>query len=335
MPASIAVRSAAWYMPDSVMAVSRLPELDSMPEPERETCLRLGIEQIRAEGGLSELDLMARAARRALTDADLEPGDLGALVVVESRAPETLMSSEATRLQAVLGARNAVTFSVGGLGCVSITPALLAARGLLAADEELEYVLVAHGSKPITPGRYRHPVTVSGDSGQALVLSRHGRVRVVDILQESNGDYWDLFRVDYREQPPGQWREECADTHAYSFSLALETRSRLRELNRRLLERNAIKPTDISGYFSQNLSLGSFRFSEESLGISIDPACFDNLRRYGHLGPNDTLLNLYTAIERGDLAGGQRAILLNVSPVAAWSALLVESDGGDGDVHHL
>jgi 3-oxoacyl-[acyl-carrier-protein] synthase-3 len=36
------------------------------------------------------------------------------------------------------------------------------------------------------------------------------------------------------------------------------------------------------------------------------------------------LLNLYAEIEQGRLADGQRALLLSVSPSAAWSALLVE-----------
>ncbi|WP_443045051.1 hypothetical protein [Streptomyces sp. Go40/10] len=120
---------------------------------------------------------MQGAARRALEQAGLDARDLGALVMVESRVQETFLSSEVTLLQQRLGAENALTFSVGGLGCVSITPALLTARGLLAADPALDDVLVVHGSKPATALRYRHPVTVNGDGGQALLLSRSGGAR--------------------------------------------------------------------------------------------------------------------------------------------------------------
>ncbi|QDQ09905.1 3-oxoacyl-ACP synthase III family protein [Streptomyces spectabilis] len=327
-----AIRAAACYQPDRVLAVAELPGLAELGDGERETCARLGIDEVRADESLTAFDLAVRAARQALSDAGLTAAELGALVLIDARVPDTLMSSAATRLQALLGAERALTFSVGGLGCVSLTPALLTARGLLAADGDLDHVLVVHGSKPPTPLRYRHPVTVSGDGGAAAVISRRGPVRVLDVVQETNGDHWDLFRVDYRDRPSARWREECRDIPQYSFRLAVESRIRLRELYQRLLDRNNLAPGDISRHLSHNLSEGAFRFTEEALGIKISTSCFDNLRRYGHLGPNDVLLNLRTELDRGGLAEGQRAVLLSASPVAAWSLLLVEI--GDGATTH-
>ncbi|MEU2775685.1 hypothetical protein ABZ646_22795, partial [Streptomyces sp. NPDC007162] len=60
------------------------------------------------------------------------------------------------------------------------------------------------------------------------------------------------------------------------------------------------------------------------------PACRENLRQYGHLGPNDVFLNLRTALDRKELAPGDLAVLINVSPVAAWSLLLVETGSQEG-----
>ena len=322
-----AVRAAAFAFPDRAVALADLPELVTLSPGEREVCQALGIEEIRADDRAGPTDLAARAARQALDDAGIGPADVDALVVVESRAPETLMSSEATRLQSAIGAHRAVTFSVGGLGCVSVTPALLTARGLLAADPGMAHVLVAHGSKPATPGRYRHPVTVNGDGGMAMVVGRDGPVRVLDVLQETNGAYWDLFSVDYRGRPVRTWRERCTDLRQYSFRLALEGRQRLRDLRAELLARHGMSPEDVTCYLSHNLSAGSYRFTEEALDISVDKVCLDNLRRFGHLGPADVVLNLWTALERGALRPGERAVLLNASPVAAWSVVLVEATG--------
>jgi 3-oxoacyl-[acyl-carrier-protein] synthase-3 len=318
------VRSAASYLPDGSVELAALPELAGLDEDRARTCRNLGIESVRVDDGVDATGLAERAAREALARVAVDPGDVGALIVVEQRAPNTLLSSETTRLQRQLGAERAVAFSVGGLGCVSLTPALLAARGLLAADPGLDNVLVTHGSKPVSGHRYRHPVTVNGDGGQALLLSRTGPLRLLDILQETNGAYWDLFHVAYRDRPPAQWREECTDLPAYSFRLAVETRNRLAALLRELLERNGMTPRDVRGYVSQNLSAGSLTFTEESLDIELLGVCRENLRRYGHLGPNDIFLNLHTALEHKDLAEGDRAVVINVSPVAAWSLLLVE-----------
>jgi 3-oxoacyl-[acyl-carrier-protein] synthase III len=331
----IALVAAAWYLPETSVAVAELPELAVLSERDRATCAALGIDRVPVDDTLTAAELAVRAGRRALATAGLDPADVDVVLTVEPRAPETLVSSEATRVQELLGARRAMAFSVGGLGCASTTPALLAASGLLRADPGLETVLVLHGSKPATPGRYRHPVTVNGDSGGALLLGRRGPVRVRDILLETNGAYADLFRVEYRDDPYPLWREECTDPPGYSFRLAVETRNRLRALVARLLDRNGLGPADIACYLTQNLSTAAFRSWSEALGVTIAPACSANLARYGHLGPNDVFLNLTSAQEAGQFAEGDRAVLLNISPAAAWSALLVTTGGGAGATHEL
>ncbi len=323
------LRTTATHLPGRV-ALADLPELAEQTERERAACQALGIERVAVAGDLTAVDLAARAGHQALAAAGLSPDQLDGVVLVESRAPETLSSSEATRLQAALGADRAWAFSVGGLGCASVVPALLTASGLLAADPHASHVLVAHGSKPVTTLRYRHPVTVNGDSGQAILVSRDGPLRVRDLLLETNGAYAELFRVDYRGGPEEQWREECTDIPRYSFTLAVESRKRVAALTRRLLERNGVDRDQVSCWVGQNLSLAALRVVGESLDVKVSQACADNLREYGHLGPNDALFNLETAMARGELPEGGLAVVLNMSPVAAWSAMLVEHGTGGG-----
>lgn len=323
--APLAVRTVADYLPPAARKPTDLPALAELPPDQRAALDRLGIDTVTVDDA-DATTLAERAARQALSDAGVDAADLGALLVVEQRAPETLLSSEATRLQDRLGATGALTFTIGGLGCVSITPALLTARGLMAADPDLGPVLVVHGSKPVSEHRYRHPVTVNGDGGQALLLDRAGRIQIRDHVQETDGRYWDLFHVDYRDRDPGQWREDCTDQRTYSFKLALETRNRLRALLDRLLRRNGLGKADVRGFVSQNLSAGGHTFIEESLGVTLVPSCGENLRTLGHLGPNDVFLNLRSALDDGRLHDGDHAVLINVSPVAAWSLLLVRID---------
>lgn len=327
------LRAVAHYLPDTELVVADLPELAEYSEIETETCLNLGIGTVRGSS-MSTVDLAVNAARQTLSKAEMSARDVDAMVVVESRAPESLLASETTRVQALLGATRAVTFSVGGLGCVSLTPAFHAARGLLA-DEDIENVLVVHGSRPPTPRRYRHPVTVSGDGGQAMLLGRSGPIRILDVLQHSNGDYWDLFTVDFRDRPTASWREDCADLPKYSFKLAVETRNHLRRLYKKLLDRNGLTSSDVDCHVGQNLSAGGHRFTEETLSVELAKVCYENLRNYGHLGPNDMLVNLTSAIESGELPEGGRAVMFGASPVAAWSLVLVQNGDAEADVHYL
>ncbi|MEV5576526.1 3-oxoacyl-[acyl-carrier-protein] synthase III C-terminal domain-containing protein [Spirillospora sp. NPDC052269] len=325
---SIALSTTSTHLPGRV-ALSDLPELDELDDRELAACLALGIERVAVGEGLTAVDLAARAGRHALATAGVDPAELAGLIMVEPRAPGALSSSEATALQAALGADRAAAFSVGGLGCASIVPALRAAAGVLATDPRAPYVLVVHGAKPVTARRYRHPVTVNGDAGQAVLVGRDGPLRVRDILLETSGAYWDLFRVDYRNQEPGRWREECTDLPKYSFRLAVETRKRLAALHDRLLENNGVRREDVSCYVGQNLSTAALRVVAESLGVRISEVCADNLREYGHLGPGDAFFNLSTAIDRGELPEGGLAVVLNMSPAAAWSAMLVEHGARD------
>jgi 3-oxoacyl-[acyl-carrier-protein] synthase-3 len=328
---AVALQATGWCLPETGIAVAELPELPTLSAPERQLCAGLGIERVPADDKADSRTLAVHAARQALAEAGVSAAEVDALILIEPRVPEALLTSDVTAVQAALGATRALAFSVGGLGCASIAPALLAARGLLCADSGLSTVLVAHGSKPPTARRYRHPVTVQGDCGFAALLSRHGPVRILDVVLESDGDYAELFRVDYQDVPVEHWREECADVGRYSFQLALRTRDRLRAVHRRLLDGNDLRPRDIAGYLCQNLSLAALRFYEEVLGVTMESACADNLRHHGHLGPADALLNLRTTLAGNRWRTGDHVILFNVSPVAAWSAMLVEITTGDAD----
>jgi len=326
---AVAIQATGWCLPEQGIAVADLLELRELSVPERQFCAELGIERVPADGEADSRTLAVHAARQALAEAGLTAAELDALILVEPRVPGTLLASDVTAVQAALGATRALSFSVGGLGCASIAPAVLTARGLLCADAGLSTVLVAHGSKPPTARRYRHPVTVQGDCGFAAVLSRHGPVRILDVVLETDGDYADLFRVDYQDVPVERWREECADIPKYSFRLALHTRDRLRAIHRRLLDGSGLREQDIAGYVCQNLSLATLRFYEEILGVAMEDACAQNLRNHGHLGPADALLNLATTLGANRWRTGDHVVLFNVSPVAAWSAMLVEITTGE------
>lgn len=312
----IGLAAVAPVLAGRAVAVAQLPERAALPEPEREVYDGLGIRTV-LEDPTSPAQLAAAGARAALEQAGLDPLDVDALVLVEPRAPERLMTSDATQVQAATGAARAVTFSVGGLGCVSISAALMTAEGLLHANPGWEHVLVAHGSKPPGPRRYRHPVTINGDGGLGVVVTRDADTLVLSHQLRSDGAYWDLFGVEYRTRPASEWVEECRDPREYSFKLAIESRNRFRELAGGLGE--------VGHHVMQNLSEAAFGFYEELLGVTFARSCRANLATHGHLGSIDVLLNLHTGLQSGEIAPGDHVLVLNNSPVAAWSAMVVQA----------
>ncbi|MER5638836.1 3-oxoacyl-[acyl-carrier-protein] synthase III C-terminal domain-containing protein [Kitasatospora sp. NPDC002227] len=308
-------------LPEKRVSAAEVAEREDLAATDREILERLGIESVREAEGRPATELATEAARL------LADRSAAAFLLVGGRYPELLTASEATRAQRDSGLTDGLAMGVSELGCVSVSAALMVGRGLLAADPALPGVVLAHGNRPPGSRRYRRPVTVNGDGAMALRLARDGALRIVDIALETNGDYWDLFQVDYLGKPFAEWQEACADLRRYSFSLAVESKKRFARMNEELLGRQGLAMEDVDHFVTQNLSLGAFDFYEQSFDISLAAACRSNLRAYGHVGSTDIALNLQTGLAEGEFRTGDLVLVMNNSPVAAWSSMLVEVTG--------
>ncbi|GAA2213557.1 3-oxoacyl-ACP synthase [Nonomuraea monospora] len=305
-------------VPEGKLTLAEVLAAPGRSEQDLATIRALGIRElpvIRDEEGAHALAVTA--ARRLLARHGLAADRLDVLVHIPARVPEKLMASEVTRVQADLGASGATCLSTGDLGCASSSAALLIARSLLTANPGWHNALITHGSVAPTGDRYRRPVTLSGDAGVAALLTREPRYAIEDLRLRSDGRFWDLFAIDYLDRPRDAWIEACSSVRDYSFTLAVQSRNVLRDLTREVLG-------DAGGadhVVMQNLSSGAFGFYEQALGLKISPVCRDNLARYGHLGPADVLVNLGSL----DALPGERVLVLNNSPSAAWSAALLRA----------
>ncbi|MGH3805158.1 MAG: 3-oxoacyl-ACP synthase [Pseudonocardiaceae bacterium] len=320
---------ATWF-PDRACPIPELPELGEWGAAQRAQLLALGVDEVRDAGPSTEVELATRAARDAMDAVDLVASDVDGLLLVEGRVREYLLASEATRLQAAIGAHRALTMGIGELGCVSVSAALLVAASLLHSQPSWRTVLLAMGARTPTARRFRPPMTVLGDGAAAVVISRDpiGPYRILDHRLTSDGRYSDLFHIRYRDVPTSQWWEECTDVNTYSFQLAVESRNRFRTMADELLKTADVPWSDLSSVIMQNLSVGAFAFWRDALDVDIDEVCRRNLAAFGHLGSIDVLLNLQHAASR--LRRGDMVLMLNSSPVAAWSTALLEYvDGGE------
>ena len=267
----IGIEAIAVHHPGPAVRVSALAELDDLADVDRQTCLGLGVDTVRDAGDQAPAELAAEACRQAMGQAGVDADEVDALLLAGSRAPEYLVASEATRVQQLAGLRRAVALTVTDLGCVSSSAALLMARALLCAQTSWQRVLFACGSRPAGARRFRRPVSVNGDAGLAVLLSRSPRIELLDVLLETDGRCWDLFKVEFRGRSPAEWEEVCTDVPTYSMRLAIESRNRLADLNARLLERNGMSREDVDHFVMQNISAGALGFYEQGLGCALRP----------------------------------------------------------------
>lgn len=309
-------------LPERFVEVATLPEVDLLGPAEADFTRGCGVCTVGVLDGATNGGVAARACRDLLDAAGgLEPD---VLIMVGPRAPDVLLGSDVCRVQADVGLATTFSFTVDGLGCAGSSAAWALARDLLLAQPDRRCVLITHASLPTGADRVRYPVTVIGDGGCAMTMVRGGRPALRAHRMATDGTFHDLFRVDYRQAPWYEWREECASPDRYRFELALHSRSRLGAMVDEVLAEVGLGRGDVRAALMQNVTASAFDFYRSLLGIEIHPVCAANLARYGHLGAMDVVLNLDALLRGGQLAEGDHVLVLNNSPVAAWAVSLWE-----------
>jgi 3-oxoacyl-[acyl-carrier-protein] synthase III len=258
-----------------------------------------------------------------LKEQGVDPNSIDKIIFIKSRQPDHLISSEAARLKHDLKAEKALTYSISDLGCADISMALKLAKDYLIANRRANNVLIAYGHKQFAKYRFRFPVTIAGDGGVAVLVGKTEENKIVDIAIDTNGYYWDLFKIDYKEKHAAEYIEECSDQRKYGFELAIESKNRFKALNEKILAANNVDASAVSHYLLQNISNRAYEYYENAYGIKISNLCSMNLSQYGHLGPADVMLNYHLGVSNGMFQKGSTVLIMNNSPVAAWSSILM------------
>jgi len=306
-------------LPDELVAVPALPDYELLDAAAAEFAATSGIETVGVFDGMSGVELAGRACRELLA---AEPAEPDLLILVAARAPDVLLGSDAGRLQAESKLTSTLSFTVDGLGCAGSSAAWGLAADLLAASPDRHSVLITHASRPAGADRVRYPVTVIGDGGCAMTIVRNGRPALLAHRMETDGSFHDLFGIDYRQAPWYEWREECRSPDRYRFELAMHSRLRLGRMVAEVLAEAGITKADVAATVMQNVTVAAYSFYESLLGLPIHPVCREQLCRFGHLGAMDVVLNLDRLVTGGHVRPEDHVLVLNNSPVAAWSVSL-------------
>ncbi|ATI41657.1 3-oxoacyl-ACP synthase [Pacificitalea manganoxidans] len=194
------VRGVGHYLPDRVVPNSEFEAtLDTSDEWIRS---RTGIERRHfAAEGQTTSDLATNAARAALEDAGLEPGDLDALIVATSTADLTF-PSVATMVQAKLGMSSGFAFDVQAV-CAGFVYALSNAHAMIVSGQARRVMVIgAETFSRLLDMADRSTCVLFGDGAGALLLEAtdaEGTPQDRGILAtdlNSDGSYRDVLYVD-------------------------------------------------------------------------------------------------------------------------------------------
>jgi 3-oxoacyl-[acyl-carrier-protein] synthase III len=303
--------------------------------------------------GTGTSDLGVRAARAALDDAGLQPGDID-YVVFATMTPDYYFPGSGALLQAKLGLRNVPTLDIrqqctGFLYGLQVSDALLragAARRLLLVGAEVhsgfmpwkqwDTVLGTSEDRP-TPEewnfntRYRDRTVLFGDAGAAVVLTASddpGR-GLLDVRLHTDGSYATKLYV-----PSGfAWRPYLTEAMVREgrhipdmdgrqvFRMAV---TKLPEAVREILAKNDLRLEDIDLLIAHQANLRICEAVQKALGVA-DDRVYNNIQRYGNTTAATIPLALDECRRSGRVKDGDLLCFVGLGAGFHWGAALMRA----------
>ncbi len=181
----VAIAATAYAVPPDIETVDAIMEREKTrieaalaplgQQARRKAMEGLGLCRVHVCGQKQPYDLVLHAAREALVEAKLKPGDIH-LIIDYSTFPgeRSLYRSFAHVLSKDLGSGASLNLSFKAGGCGGLHLALKTALGWMAVDDSIQAALLVTGDTPPEGNRSLLPITVQGDAGSAVVLRRCG-----------------------------------------------------------------------------------------------------------------------------------------------------------------
>jgi len=325
-PVPIAIRGAGYYLPDRVLTNA---DLERMVETSDEWITeRTGIKERRvADPAMSTSDMAICAAKRALANANMQPGEID-MIICATITPDMQFPSTACLIQKGIEARGAFAFDVSA-ACTGFIYALANAYTFIASDY-VKNVLVIGAEKmsSITDYTDRNTCVLFGDGAGAVVLSRtdnpgHG---IVDFILESDGRNALWLQV-----PAGGSRIPASTSsigermhyismegrEVFKFAVTAMKRTTVR-----IAERNNLKAEDITWLIPHQANKRIIDAAAAALGLDASHIHF-NIQKYGNMSAASTAVGLAEVILEKKPKAGDHLLLVAFGAGMTWGSLLI------------
>jgi 3-oxoacyl-[acyl-carrier-protein] synthase III len=314
------------YLPEHVVRNEDLTQFpaSALPRIEEKTGVR---ERRHAAPSQCTSDLAAEAGRNALAAAGWAPESLDALLLATS-SPDRIQPATATRVQELLGARQAFACDVGSV-CAGAVYALHLADGLIRA-ESARRVLVAASevySRILNPKDFSTYPYFGDGAGAVLLEAGPGPAGIVRSRLGSDGSRDHVIQIPAggtmlpygRLGHPNDVYFKMRGREVYEF--AVEQGS---AVVRELLAECGMVAADVHHVVPHQANANVIRDLAERLGIGLDRFVV-NLDRYGNTAGASVLIGLDELHRSGQLQKGDATVLVAFGGGLSWGASLIQS----------
>ena len=290
---------------------------------------RTGIERRRfAADDESTLDLAARAATVALTDAGFEAADLDEIIVATD-TPEVYTPDTASFLQHRLGAREIPAYDLGGSGCAGFVQALDVARARIEQEARRILVIGVELISRLMSWEDRATCVLFGDAAGGVVMGPgRGAAEVLDVVAGTDGAQADILtlRTGGTRHP---FTLEAATAGAHQL-LTMDGRQVFREAVHRmseavgqLLGRIGKTIEDVALVIPHQANKRIIDAVGSKLGVSPERVHV-NVHEYGNTGSATVPFALWEARSSGVINSGDLVVLTAFGAGFHWAAAALQ-----------
>lgn len=276
------------------------------------------------------------AAKAAAPILATPRGRLDALLYMGSPHRDFPVWSAAPKVQQLLGqpAAGSLAFDIQGVSA-GAPMAMQVAKGLIAANDRIDQVMLAGGSREHDLIDYQNErsrfMFNFGAGGAAILLRRdHHENHVLETAGFTDGSFADDVMV-----PAGGSREPASERtvrerrHALDVRDPAEMKIRLDPVTADRFVRVATEAVERSGYRVSDIRVllpihtkrSLFTQVRERLGVPEDRCVY--LSDHGHMSAIDPIMGLYRARERGLLHEGDLVVMLAAGTGYSWAATAI------------
>jgi 3-oxoacyl-[acyl-carrier-protein] synthase-3 len=276
-----------------------------------------------AAEGETTATLAAEAARKALEHAGLEPSDIG-LIILATATPDQTFPSSATKVQHMLGIKDAIAFDVHAV-CTGFLYALTVADSMLrGGNAKTALVIGAETFSRILDWEDRTTCVLFGDGAGAVVLRAEEIAAdapprgILATKLHADGQFGDMLYVDGGPSTTGTvGKLRMKGREVFRHAVV-----NLAEVLGEVLEAGGMTPADVDWVVPHQANARIIDATARKLGLSPDKVVL-TVDRHANTSAASVPLALDVAVKDGRIKPGDIVVLEAMGGGFTWGAALL------------
>ena len=335
MSVNVGVVGLGTYIPERRMTAAEISAATDGQWSEDAVINKLGIIEKPIPGdddGTQEMG--ARAALKALHDADMDAKEIDVILCMGDEWKEYPLTTSALYIQDKIGATNAWGIDLQNRCCTTVS-AVKIAKDMLVADDDINTIMIVGGYRngdfvDYTDSKVSMFFNLSAGGGAMILKKNVDKNLVLGSYIKSDGSFaWDAGVEIGGLKHPFTSENVAEGYKSLRLMNAEHMKHRLNEVSManwyecidKALERSGLGRDDIDYLAVLHFKKSMHEVMLADLSLASDQSIY--LSEYGHMGQVDQILSLQLALESGKVKPGSIVLLVAAGIGYVWSASVI------------